>query len=260
MESEKQVDDCCNAWQADHLNISHINQYEAPSSDDDGDDNHQDHDQFFIKFEVEFLYPPALPLEDDSLEDYVLVLECNLKSSTSFHHFWLPCKRFNPENSLSWDDISTILTRIRVPLHKQPFMLHRISSCANEIANADNNRGKKILPMMVSVSVLVDYCYYYQEDESTIVMRNNADINKLMMALPASEGSIEGLKREIILENQENGGAEVKECMICMEKIEVGAQVIGMPCTHFYHQNCILNWLKISNFCPLCHFQLSETD
>lgn len=238
------VDDCCNVWLADNLNIPNDDQ-PAPS-----DDHH--HHQFFIQFEVEFLYPPALPLGDD-LEDYLLV-EFDLESSTSIHQFWAPCKRYDHE-SLSWNVISTMLTRIRVPLHKQPFMLHRISTCADQIANADHNRTEKILPMMVSISIVVDYTCYGQEDASTFVMRDNADVAKLR-PVAASVKSVEGLKKEI-LEIQDEDSV-LKQCMICLEKIEIGSKIVGMPCSHVYHQNCIMRWLEISNFCPFCRFQLSD--
>ncbi|XP_027124396.1 uncharacterized protein [Coffea arabica] len=242
-EADTPSDDFCDAWQADHLEIPKTDQ---PAPSDDGDDDTQ---QFFIKFKVELIYPPDITLEDD--EDYVLV-EFGLESSTSIHQFWAPCKRSDSEN-LSWDEISTMLTRINVPLHKQPSMLHRISTSANHIANADHNRSKKVLPMMVSISILVDYSCYKQEDASTYVLRNNADVAKLM-PVPASNESVEGLKKEIL---EDQGNVSVKQCMICLENLQAGSEIMGMPCSHLYHQICILHWLKISNFCPICRFQLS---
>lgn len=35
-----------------------------------------------------------------------------------------------------------------------------------------------------------------------------------------------------------------------------GSDVTVMPCKHQFHANCITNWLKSSDSCPLCRFQM----
>lgn len=42
---------------------------------------------------------------------------------------------------------------------------------------------------------------------------------------------------------------EESECSICLD---AGGSA-ELVCGHYYHQNCILTWLKRSHFCPLCH-------
>jgi hypothetical protein len=29
-----------------------------------------------------------------------------------------------------------------------------------------------------------------------------------------------------------------------------------MPCAHAFHGECIVEWLSVSSFCPLCRFKL----
>ena len=45
-------------------------------------------------------------------------------------------------------------------------------------------------------------------------------------------------------------------CVICMEDFEDGVQVNRLPCLHFYHEDCIGQWLKTSHLCPLCRYPM----
>lgn len=42
------------------------------------------------------------------------------------------------------------------------------------------------------------------------------------------------------------------ECIICMEEFENGEKIRYLPCMHYYHQNCIDDWLMRSFTCPRC--------
>ena len=70
---------------------------------------------------------------------------------------------------------------------------------------------------------------------------------------PAPQISIEDLERVKI-----ETPMEVKVCSICLDAITIGMEAIRMPqpCSHLYHQNCIVDWLNRSNTCPLCRFQM----
>ncbi|XP_050226042.1 uncharacterized protein LOC126675444 [Mercurialis annua] len=70
--------------------------------------------------------------------------------------------------------------------------------------------------------------------------------------VPASESSIAGLERFVF--DDEN--LEEKKCVICLEEMEMGMEAIRMPCSHFYHQDCILQWLHKSHLCPLCRHKI----
>lgn len=39
-------------------------------------------------------------------------------------------------------------------------------------------------------------------------------------------------------------------CVICLE--EHNNDIILFKCGHYYHKNCITNWLDINNTCPIC--------
>ncbi|KAJ2778107.1 hypothetical protein H4R18_004804 [Coemansia javaensis] len=43
------------------------------------------------------------------------------------------------------------------------------------------------------------------------------------------------------------------ECAICQSEYEAGDVVTRVPCLHFFHQDCIQQWLtKGAGHCPIC--------
>lgn len=52
------------------------------------------------------------------------------------------------------------------------------------------------------------------------------------------------------------------ECSICMVEYEPEDEIIPLPCDtrHFFHADCIANWLKQNNSCPLCKKPVTKDD
>ena len=44
----------------------------------------------------------------------------------------------------------------------------------------------------------------------------------------------------------------VEACHICLEKYNLDNYIVIMPCNHFYHEQCLKEWLKKHNTCPIC--------
>jgi len=49
---------------------------------------------------------------------------------------------------------------------------------------------------------------------------------------------------------------ESNECSICIDELEVGQEAMRIPCGHLYHEECVKDWLKKSNECPVCRYEL----
>ncbi|CAF3347192.1 unnamed protein product [Rotaria socialis] len=49
-----------------------------------------------------------------------------------------------------------------------------------------------------------------------------------------------------------NANPEENKCSICMDNYEKNQTLRRLPCLHRYHKDCIDNWLKKSNLCPIC--------
>jgi len=68
---------------------------------------------------------------------------------------------------------------------------------------------------------------------------------------PTSKYAIESLPTHVIYIE-----SECACCCICIDPIRAGDEAKILPCNHFYHSEGIIKWLGISNFCPLCWYQL----
>ncbi len=47
-------------------------------------------------------------------------------------------------------------------------------------------------------------------------------------------------------------------CMICMGPFEQGEKIGDLSCGHTYHVDCLKEWLKRKNACPLCDSQVAD--
>ncbi|XP_002038217.2 E3 ubiquitin-protein ligase RNF181 homolog isoform X3 [Drosophila sechellia] len=72
----------------------------------------------------------------------------------------------------------------------------------------------------------------------------------------ASKRAILELPVHEIVKSEEDGDLE---CSVCKEPAEAGQKYRILPCKHEFHEECILLWLKKTNSCPLCRYEL-ETD
>ena len=43
-----------------------------------------------------------------------------------------------------------------------------------------------------------------------------------------------------------------KDCRICLENFVIGQEILTLPCFHFFHCNCISDWLRKKEECPIC--------
>eukprot|EP01126_Amoeba_proteus_P039706 TRINITY_DN4202_c0_g1_i10.p1 TRINITY_DN4202_c0_g1~~TRINITY_DN4202_c0_g1_i10.p1 ORF type:complete len:101 (-),score=16.33 TRINITY_DN4202_c0_g1_i10:631-933(-) len=61
---------------------------------------------------------------------------------------------------------------------------------------------------------------------------------------PTSPMAIEELDR-IYFDNERSVKKYSTEiCVVCSEPWKIGEEAVKLPCKHFYHEDCILPWLK----------------
>eukprot|EP00931_Biecheleriopsis_adriatica_P022684 TRINITY_DN14510_c0_g2_i1.p1 TRINITY_DN14510_c0_g2~~TRINITY_DN14510_c0_g2_i1.p1 ORF type:complete len:383 (+),score=88.21 TRINITY_DN14510_c0_g2_i1:95-1150(+) len=53
---------------------------------------------------------------------------------------------------------------------------------------------------------------------------------------------------------------ESPECSICLDDLVIGESALRLPCGHLFHEECVKDWLKKSNECPVCRWELPTDD
>ncbi len=48
------------------------------------------------------------------------------------------------------------------------------------------------------------------------------------------------------------------ECIVCMDQINTNQTILRLICGHYYHQNCIHQWLTKKSSCPQCRHSLID--
>ncbi|EDV93545.1 E3 ubiquitin-protein ligase Iruka [Drosophila grimshawi] len=50
------------------------------------------------------------------------------------------------------------------------------------------------------------------------------------------------------------------QCSVCWDDFKLDESVRKLPCSHLYHENCIVPWLNLHSTCPICRKSLANDD
>ncbi|CAN1228159.1 E3 ubiquitin-protein ligase RING1 [Linum grandiflorum] len=75
---------------------------------------------------------------------------------------------------------------------------------------------------------------------------------------PAARWAVERLPSLVLA--KEDLGTDNTTCAVCKDDMKAGEKAKLLPCTHRYHEDCIVPWLKIRNTCPVCRHELATDD
>ncbi|KAL3461625.1 hypothetical protein BJX64DRAFT_155757 [Aspergillus heterothallicus] len=91
----------------------------------------------------------------------------------------------------------------------------------------------------------------YSQEELDRVISQLVEQNNHSAVPPAAQDAIQALPKKAA--DAEILGSEGKaECSICMDSVKIGDEVTVLPCTHWFHPQCIEMWLNQHNTCPHC--------
>ncbi|XP_015063692.1 E3 ubiquitin ligase BIG BROTHER-related-like isoform X2 [Solanum pennellii] len=71
---------------------------------------------------------------------------------------------------------------------------------------------------------------------------------------PAAKSVLENLPLVVVSDEHLKGSNAA--CAVCKDEILSTEKVTRLPCSHYYHCDCIMPWLNIRNTCPVCRHEL----
>jgi len=87
---------------------------------------------------------------------------------------------------------------------------------------------------------------------------SNAANNSQCRPQPAAQSAIDALPRTVGTNSQSTKDIE---CAVCKNDLQPDELLIELPCSHLYHEKCLLPWLQQHHHtCPMCRYKLVRAD
>ncbi|WOL12320.1 E3 ubiquitin-protein ligase [Canna indica] len=141
----------------------------------------------------------------------------------------------NEEDGAQWEVLLSTNNLGRNPMDPEDVEAYFIDEQEGFVYTSDNEEGYEVLFGQLS-----------EQD------------GNIKCSPPAAKSVIESLPSVIFTE--EDAANDDTVCAVCKDGILVAEMVKRLPCSHLYHEGCILPWLGIRNTCPLCRFELPTDD
>lgn len=110
-----------------------------------------------------------------------------------------------------------------------------------------------------------------KEKEAVVVMVENEEaqdrVPPLSLITSFAEGENKRTRDTTTVELEQLSPQELEEkdriatsCSICLCEYEDLDELRHLPCDHYFHQECVDEWLKLKRTCPLCLFDISHAN
>ncbi|KAK8481678.1 hypothetical protein V6N13_065287 [Hibiscus sabdariffa] len=129
-----------------------------------------------------------------------------------------------------------------------PSMVEEIAATAVRLAEDARDRDGKVLRMQVAIEAVVDDVPDFGSGDVDVDDDDDSDDEGVAM----TEEEVAGSVGKTVVD------AAGKECPICLEELAMGGEAACVPCSHAFHELCIVTWLKKKKRCPCCRFDLSK--
>ncbi|CAK9005204.1 unnamed protein product [Durusdinium trenchii] len=93
------------------------------------------------------------------------------------------------------------------------------------------------------------------EQMTRVAMQQSMEENSRKVP-PASERVRDALPR-IVVTKEDLMDSTNSKCSICLDDFQPGFRATRMLCSHLFCNNCIREWLREANSCPVCRYELA---
>ncbi|XP_059653979.1 probable E3 ubiquitin-protein ligase XERICO [Cornus florida] len=219
----------------------------ADSWDDDDDQVfYLETMEWKLKKRVAEINPKLMPPSTDSFGLEVRVHSRKFNLLLLEESFTVRSTKYPISTAVLWSDdvahscFSQFLSSVGISLSRDKFF--DILSCCRAMT-VDTSFSTTSAPFLVlDINVLVRPVSVEEEEEE--------EEDHGLETVPATKSSVEALEKVRMIEGSKD------QCIICLEKFEVGSEVTCMPCSHIYHEDCLVHWLELNNSCPVCRFKM----
>nr|GLL16743.1 uncharacterized protein LOC110012102 [Ipomoea trifida] len=156
-----------------------------------------------------------------------------------------------PMNKLLWEN--TASNPEMVPLESKDDLLKTFLGFMNALKNQPANRDLMFLPEE-QARVIPNFDEEYKKAIGRLRLPSELP-DREMQPKPATAAAVAALESWEV----GGGGGSAITCSICLEEVVFGMKATGMPCSHVFHGDCILKWLKGDHTCPVCRYSLPFT-
>lgn len=100
----------------------------------------------------------------------------------------------------------------------------------------------------------------YSQEALDRIISNLMEVNPQSNAAPpASEDALSKMVRKPV-DAEMLGTDDKTECSICIDEMKIGDTAMFLPCKHWFHEDCVVLWLKEHNTCPICRTPIEKND
>ncbi|KAL6136222.1 hypothetical protein ACLB2K_053920 [Fragaria x ananassa] len=154
---------------------------------------------------------------------------------------WVKFSNFKKQLSDNYDRnrsfetfITNKLSQLGVPKDEHLACVHTLFQAMEDVVNPE-------IPLLVSVF------------DATIIDREDSLVPTRLNWIPASRSFIQALV-QVTLDSDVI--ARSPSCAVCLDDFEQQVPITQLPCTHYFHLDCVVRCLERNHMCPFCRYEM----
>jgi E3 ubiquitin-protein ligase RNF38/44 len=109
------------------------------------------------------------------------------------------------------------------------------------------------LPCLLTILLLPIMCFC-----TPCFIRILARLQDPVASRGATDSTINTIKLVTIDAELLSSASSNSTCPICISEMVIGEQARVLPCSHFFHKDCVDEWLGVNASCPTCRAGINE--